>query len=459
MLDFGNKIDNADPPQGTLSAAEINALVSQCNTNEANILSLMGNKTYNQSNLQVGYWVLSGSTVAENPSTNVDGWGSLPRISVSSGDVVTVNTLGGYSSRAWALTDKQRNILSVAASGTSPVSATLNVDTDGYLYVNCKDTYRASFAVSVTYNKANTGIEELQEAQEALEQDVDALKQKGAPHYKNNPLPLWQDTLKVLAIGNSFTIDPLAYLDDLVTASRITASNICIYSLTESSTSLGSWVEKYESGDTVEIVRRVGSATMGVTSGTMADILAQNWDVVTLQQLSSLSNDYTSYNPDLTKMIGYIRRNCVNQKVAIAWQSTWSYAEVLGREPKGVGGWEAIVDATKKMEQTDGIDIIIPTGTAIQNARNTSLNTNGEMTRDGQHLAYGVGRYVAAATWFQTLVSPIFGVNVLGNTATHDTTGESSTYEAVSVTAANRGLCQECAFAATIDMWNVTEVE
>ena len=41
---------------------------------------------------------------------------------------------------------------------------------------------------------------------------------------------------------------------------------------------------------------------------------------------------------------------------------------------------------------------VLPSGTAIQNLRGTSLGDT--ITRDGYHMSYGVGRYTVALTWY-----------------------------------------------------------
>jgi broad specificity phosphatase PhoE len=46
------------------------------------------------------------------------------------------------------------------------------------------------------------------------------------------------------------------------------------------------------------------------------------------------------------------------------------------------------------------VDQVLPTGTAIQNYR---LNHDGPMCRDGYHLSYGLGRYVAALSFLKAL--------------------------------------------------------
>ncbi len=50
---------------------------------------------------------------------------------------------------------------------------------------------------------------------------------------------------------------------------------------------------------------------------------------------------------------------------------------------------------------TRGLDVISPAGTAIQNARSTGKL--GCLCRDGFHLSYGVGRYIAALTFLGKL--------------------------------------------------------
>ena len=53
--------------------------------------------------------------------------------------------------------------------------------------------------------------------------------------------------------------------------------------------------------------------------------------------------------------------------------------------------------------------MVIPSGTAVQNARSTILGDR--MSRDGFHLHRTYGRYVAACTWYEK----IFRKNVVGN--------------------------------------------
>lgn len=397
--------------------------------------------------LVVGYYYNTsqgvGNVTSDTPiayTVNPSLFGCL-KLNVKSGQSITIQTIGGNNSRAYALTDSTRKILQVPDANlntiTSPV--TLKPSVDGFLYINCTPATTSNFSVSVENNRSYN-----------------------SPTFRNNPFPVYKSTLKVLAIGNSFTDDPTAYLDDLVISSGIDRSKLCLYVGVIGGSSLQTWAEKYNSNETVDITRKVGLASVSTTYGTLKQIFSQDWDIVVLNQLSSLAINYGSLNPHLKSLRSFIRQDCTNQKVCIAWQSVWSYYKDYTDNPKGIIGWYDLSSVTKEQINKDGIDIIIPTGTAIQNARGSSLNTAHDITRDGHHLAFGVGRYIAACTWFQVLFSPIFNVNIVGNSSIHIVTqGEKdlSTYEWFDVTNDNKLLCQKAAFMATMDMYNLTYLQ
>lgn len=402
---------------------------------------------YKTSDLVVGYYYNTsqgvGNVTSDAPiayTVNPSLFGCL-KLNVKSGQSITIQTIGGNNSRAYALTDSTRKILQVADANlntiTSPV--TLKPSVDGFLYINCTPATTSNFSVSIENDRSYN-----------------------SPTFINNPFPVYKSTLKVLAIGNSFTDDPTAYLDDLVISSGIDRSKLCLYVGVIGGSSLQTWAEKYNSNETVDITRKVGLASVSTTSGTLKQIFSQDWDIIVLNQLSSLAITYGSLNPYLKSLRTFIRQDCTNQKVCIAWQSVWSYYKDYTDSPKGIIGWANLCSVTKEQINKDGVDIIIPTGTAIQNARGSSLNTAHDITRDGHHLAFGVGRYVAACTWFQVLFSPVFNINIVGNSSTHTVTqGEKdlSTYEWSDVTNENKLLCQKAAFMATMDMYNLTYLQ
>ena len=267
---------------------------------------------------------------------------------------------------------------------------------------------------------------------------------------ETHQLPVGKGKLKVLAIGNSFVDDPMAYFNDIVLASGIDRNNLCVYSAVVYSSSLKYWGDNLADGENVTINRCAGLIDMPVTQAPLREILKQDWDVVTVQQLSNLSQDAKTLSKHLPYIVSQIRELCPNKDVVIAWQMVWSdwydgYSYEYSKK-----SWEKITEVVKTTPYY-GIDMIIPTGTAIQNARSTNLNSPHGLTRDGKHLGFGVGLYVAACTWFEALIAPVFGVSVLGNTSTHEITEwerSHSKFETSAVTNQNRTLCQQCAVTA-----------
>ena len=104
--------------------------------------------------------------------------------------------------------------------------------------------------------------------------------------------------------------------------------------------------------------------------------------------------------------------------------------------------YKDIVDAVFKASELTGIKTIIPSGTAIRNARTTPLVDT--ITRDGYHMHKPVGRYIVACTWFEK----IFGKKVIGNT-----------YIPKEMTAEQVAYAQKAAHAAVKKPGKVTKIK
>ncbi|MCQ2608365.1 MAG: DUF4886 domain-containing protein, partial [Bacteroidales bacterium] len=236
---------------------------------------------------------------------------------------------------------------------------------------------------------------------------------------QNHPLPVHSDTLRVLLIGNSFTYDLTTYIGDILRKSGINNNSCCVYILWSSGASLQYWSNWYEDKNIFKITKMGGNLVMDVTEGTVQEILSQNWDVVGLQQTSNYTTKRESYHPYLEKMITHIKHDCTNKSVSLCWHLTWSYWEGYDVDgPKEETGWkEILVTAEDEVVLSSGIDIVIPSGTAIENARRSILNTPHSLTRDGRHISYGIGQYILACTLFETIFAPVYGKSILENTA------------------------------------------
>ncbi len=227
-------------------------------------------------------------------------------------------------------------------------------------------------------------------------------------------------TLKILALGNSFSQDAmynLGYMLDDVGYTDVVLGNAVIGGCTldthwsnieaelADSTSAGAYsFEYYKNGKwTTEKEQRIDYAL------DFAD-----WDIITIQQASHYSG-YPAAQPDaetttfekLRDIVSYLDTNKPKTETKIYWHMTWAYAATSSHSgfsnynKDQATMYNAIVNTvTDTVLAIDGIDGVIPSGTAIQNLRTSYVGDN--LTRDGYHMNNN-GRYTAALTWFATL--------------------------------------------------------
>ena len=147
--------------------------------------------------------------------------------------------------------------------------------------------------------------------------------------YPNFPLPEKPDTLRILAIGNSFSDDATQYLPDLLEAAGI--HNVIIARLYIGGCTLERHCREFKDKGH-EYVYLKSTANKWETikkykQGAFMDGLGdERWDIVTLQQGSPKSGRWDSYDPWLGVLIEIVRKNCPNPEAAIVWHQTWAYA-------------------------------------------------------------------------------------------------------------------------------------
>lgn len=214
-----------------------------------------------------------------------------------------------------------------------------------------------------------------------------------------------QQSVKVLAIGNSFSTDAVEeFLSDLGTEGglEITVANAFI-----GGCSLEKHWENIEKDLPVYSYRKIIGNKKVVSKKTLLQCVQdESWDYITFQQVSTLSGVLASYFPYLTYLVDYVKRHATNPQVRLAMHQTWAYPQNSLKPAfdtynrKQLDMYEAIVKSVWAAADSVGIDIIIPSGTAIQNARTSILGD--AFNRDGLHLN-GIGKYTAACTWYETL--------------------------------------------------------
>ena len=224
-----------------------------------------------------------------------------------------------------------------------------------------------------------------------------------------------QKPIKILAIGNSFSEDAIEqYLHELAAAEGI---ETVIGNLYIGGCSLERHVNNIRDNAPAYDYRKIGldGVKVNTKNVSIATALAEeDWDYVSLQQASPLSGIYDSYAASLPELQAYVLARIPAHTKLILHQ-TWAYAAnsthdgFKNYDKDQMKMFTSIVDAVQRAGKLSKIKIIVPSGTAIQNARTSFIGDN--MNRDGYHLNLKYGRYTAACTWFES----IFKRNVIGN--------------------------------------------
>ena len=403
--------------------------------------------SYLSSALTAGYlYGLAGSAAPASPEPNGD-W-SCFRTPVVKGQMYKLTTFGSSNARAYALTDTSRNILSVAVAEVRAfVNELLVVNNDGYLYVNCRSDYATNFRL------------------ERFKPGVDGLR---VPTIYNPPIDLKKPRLRVLDIGNSYTDNSVEYLANIVNAAGVPL-DFSVYKATRSAATFKTWYNCFNDLDTEPywVYKVVGETISDVVSGEGAagngekfrTALYAGWDVIIIHQVSYYSDDYADWNGNGDK--GYLKQfvrllKKTNPNATIGYLFAHSYRSSYSANTEGSSllRWRDNGEAVKNIVADYGIDFVIPTGTAIQNLRASSLNDSNEFSDDGTHLANGLAKYTAACCYYQSLLAPRFGLSIFGNSWRKTDLNESNP-GVKNVTNETAIVGQKAAFAACNDMYNI----
>ena len=300
----------------------------------------------------------------------------------------------------------------------------------------------------------------------------------------NTDVTRWDDDgqLKILMLGNSFSDDTSLYMyhiaknamendafgDDVniegFKIGNLAKANCTLdLHLSNAQNDVGAYNFRVVTDESDVPVSPVSTDSVyhSTTNSKISEVVqSDNWDFISFQEFNS-DFSYTA----LPELIDIVSSYCPTAQ--IVWHLTWAYEEIDEEHNhphlKAYGGnqmamYNALVAAAQTAKQNiSAIDLIAPTGTAIQNARTTAMGDT--FTRDGYHLsgegdfvtdkAFNLtnrhnGRYVAALTFFGKLS----GIDLT-----------KITYRPTNVTEENQALSIQAAIAAISNPFEVTTLQ
>lgn len=214
--------------------------------------------------------------------------------------------------------------------------------------------------------------------------------------------------MKILSIGNSFSIDAHAFLHTL---SEQHGENLSMVNLAIGGCSLKTHWENVV-GNNANYLHIVNGGEPSEQLVAIEEVLkAERFDVVTLQQVSHFSGKYETYQPYLNDLISYVRS--FQPSADFYFHRTWAYEidsahgdfTLYDRDQKQM--YKEICQVTEKVCLETGLTVI-PSGDVIQAMRERidifDYKNGGEsLCCDGFHLSHTYGRYAAALTWLATI--------------------------------------------------------
>ncbi len=214
--------------------------------------------------------------------------------------------------------------------------------------------------------------------------------------------------IKLLSIGNSFSQDAHRWLHDICVEGGVDALCVNLYI---GGCSLETHWNNIDSEEPIPYLYEINAHSDRKVTLKEA-LAAEDWDIVTFQQVSACSGVAESYLPYLDNLVKLVRQYCPKAKFYM--HQTWAYE--IDKESQKYElyyhsdqqeMYRKLKAAYAEMAERIGVDLI-PAGDAIQYLReNVPLfdykNGGMSLNRDGYHLSRMYGRYAAGLVWFKTV--------------------------------------------------------
>ena len=222
--------------------------------------------------------------------------------------------------------------------------------------------------------------------------------------------------IRILAIGNSFSEDAMEHF--LYGLANAGGHQVIIGNLFIGASDLDlHWKHASENNGKYNY-RKIGvdGEKTKTPNTSISTVLAdEEWDYISFQQVSNKSGVFETYTTPLPKLLAYVKGLVKNPDAKYIFHQTWAYKKDSKNKKFETYDYsqqkmyEAIVETSRKVKKEYNFDLLIPAGTAVQNARTSFLVDS--INRDDFHLSLYFGRYIASCTWYEM----IFKEKVIGN--------------------------------------------
>ncbi len=221
-------------------------------------------------------------------------------------------------------------------------------------------------------------------------------------------LPVEMKPLRVLFIGNSFSLDTTNLAPQM--AYSLGMENVNIAVLYVGGCSIKMHYDNFV-GAKADYTYYEGVDASWTTTRNYSIQRAleqEEWDYICIQHGTGDGSRY-SRAEDYSKLAALVKlvKETANEDAVIAFNTAWvmepdsTHEEIISYGGDQLRMFDKVTETLQAcVEPVEGIEVVIPTTTAVQNARTVVTR---ELTRDKFHLSYDLGRYIAAMTLLKGL--------------------------------------------------------
>lgn len=215
------------------------------------------------------------------------------------------------------------------------------------------------------------------------------------------------NSIKILAVGNSFSTDAMQYLWDICKDAGI--NEVILGNLYIGGCSIDTHASnlQYNLGAYTYYKNTNGEWTTKKNVKAYNALIEEEWDYITIQQTSKTCGLPESYSK-LGTVLNFLDLNKTNPNARLIFHMTWAYQQDSTHSSfpnynnDQMTMYQMTVDTVQSAVLTNWlVNGVIPAGTSIQNIRTSYVGDT--VTRDGYHMSHDYGRYTVAMTWYAYL--------------------------------------------------------
>lgn len=489
----------------------------------------------NENDLVTGRWTGEGKNLKADSMEGYLRTKEIYDINLKAGDLVSVYDKTGKQVKANSLG------LNMKFKNSTNTSSIISYQDSGTYYKLNEDAMQMAFFGTSEAVEKITGYYFKGFRIKGFDEKISDVNESIHKHINDVKITDFYHSLKILFIGSSFGVDTINYVGDIAHSYNF---NIVIGNLYVGASGIKDYITFYESDRKISYYKwNLNAIAWENGTSTVKEALSDEaWDFVVIQNGAYQSADESTYwdqdeKGNITKnyvnlFADIIDRCCLFSHPVICFNMTWAYSVYhtlsssqgskdkwlsfgINQKQRQLGMYTELCRlAQKVLQHCPKVKFVIPSGTAVQNARGTFLRTDTtiqgvvsqsnpetgtpvttvvptieeaesmtdlnqaavdypfmagkdnnfmnwhygtDLSRDCLHMTEGIGRYLVGGALWQMIGYKLSHLNFLGNT--YRTTKEDKTnYRIIAVTDRRANIAQKCVIAALDNPYGVSDI-